>query len=139
MTTAATHGFPLRVIAFVAMQTGTALSFIFAAHLLVFSTMPETWTWLPTASAALAVFLYLPTLFKAIKKAHTWRDTIRYWTTYDVEFARKNAAGAFLFLLGAAAGAATIAFRLWPEICGALASLALSWGIIWFLARKPKN
>jgi hypothetical protein len=138
MPTTATREFTLRIVAFISMQVGTVLMFIFAVHFLIFLTMTENSAWVLLAGAVSVVFLHLLILFKFVKKAHSWKETTNYWTTYDVELARGVATKAFLFLLGATVGAAVIDFRLWPEIWSALALLSISWLIIWFLARSSE-
>jgi hypothetical protein len=123
----------LRMIAFLCMQIGSALLFVFAAHLLLFLFKQDRLTFLALSAVAVTI-LYLFILTKFIKKTHSWRATCNYWTAYEVSLSRRNATSSLAFLAGAALISTVTAFRLWPEICGGLALLSVSWLLIWQLA-----
>jgi len=129
---------PVRVVAFLSMQLGTAAMLVFAAHLPVFLLAKDTTIVLIISGISMVIF-YLFILIKFIKKAHTWKETAEYWTTYDVDLSRKNALGALLFLAAAIVGSVMGNFPLWPEICGGLTLLSISWLIVWQLARNERT
>jgi hypothetical protein len=129
---------PLRMIAFLCMEIGAVLVLVFAAHVLLLLLKQDS---LPlfAFSATVVTMFYFFVLIRFIKKTHSWRETSNYWTAYEVGLSRRNAISSLIFLAGAALASAVTDFRFWPEICGGLALLSISWLIIWQLAEHERT